>query len=324
MRHYVVLLVLLGLAVHLLLPQIAPLEHSLHLLRSMPTWLVLLAVAAQALSYLGSGYLTCATVGLFGERLGLRRGLVIALAASSVGEVAGGTVSSGAATFGWVRAAGASTEAATLASWLPSLFNTTIQLVFGLIGLTYLVLLHRLAPVVLGTLAGTAALLGIIVLGGAWAALRPKRLHRVATTIARAVAWLRRRRYNAQATERALGRLDEAGRLLRAGGWTRPALGSLMNVGFDLLTIALLFPAAGYPVSPGVLFAGYGVPAMLGKLTLLPGGLGIVEGSMAALYEAVAVPAATTVVVVLLYRVLSFWLPLLLGLGAAAYLQQRK
>ena len=55
--RYIVLLVLLGLAVHLVLPQLTSLEHSLQVIKSLVLWAVALAVVAQVLSYLGSGYL---------------------------------------------------------------------------------------------------------------------------------------------------------------------------------------------------------------------------------------------------------------------------
>ena len=43
-----------------------------------------------------------------------------------------------------------------------------------------------------------------------------------------------------------------------------------------MLTLYLIFFAAGYPVSPAILLTGYGLPLLLGKAPLLPGGVGIV------------------------------------------------
>ena len=50
-------LAVLGVAVHLLLPQITALENSWQVLLKMSLWAVILAFIAQALSYLGSGFL---------------------------------------------------------------------------------------------------------------------------------------------------------------------------------------------------------------------------------------------------------------------------
>jgi uncharacterized protein (TIRG00374 family) len=99
----------------------------------------------------------------------------------------------------------------------------------------------------------------------------------------------------------------------------------VLNVGFDMLTLYFLFVAAGHDVSPGVLLAGYGLPLLLGKMAfVVPGGVGVVEGSMAALYDGLGVPDAITVVVVLGYRLISFWLPSLSGFPIAAYLQESR
>jgi uncharacterized protein (TIRG00374 family) len=88
-----------------------------------------------------------------------------------------------------------------------------------------------------------------------------------------------------------------------------------------MLTLYLVFIAAGHPVSPAVLLAGYGLPLLLGKAPLLPGGVGIVESTMVALYTSLGVPNAVAVVVVLIYRFFSFWLPSLVGFPLVPYLQ---
>jgi uncharacterized protein (TIRG00374 family) len=101
-------------------------------------------------------------------------------------------------------------------------------------------------------------------------------------------------------------------------------LGAIANIGFDMLTLYFLFVAAGYNVSLGILFAGYGLPFILGKMAFLfPGGVGVIEGSMVALYDSLKVPNAVSVVVILGYRLFSFWLPTLLGFAAAAYLSRK-
>jgi glycosyltransferase 2 family protein len=100
-----------------------------------------------------------------------------------------------------------------------------------------------------------------------------------------------------------------------------------MNVAFDMLTLYLLFLAAGEHISLSLLLAGYGLPLLLAKVAFfIPGGVGVVEGGMAALYHVLGIPLATVLAVVLGYRLISFWLPSLAGFPIAAYLQrsQRK
>jgi uncharacterized membrane protein YbhN (UPF0104 family) len=108
-------LLLLGLAVHLLLPQIATLEHSLQIIKGMTWWAVGLAAGAQVVSYLGSGVLLQAVVAMSGDRLSVGRGTLITAASYSIGLVVGGMVGSAAATYRWVHGSGVSAEGALLA-----------------------------------------------------------------------------------------------------------------------------------------------------------------------------------------------------------------
>jgi uncharacterized membrane protein YbhN (UPF0104 family) len=319
--RYLLPLLLLGLAVHLILPQIATLEQSLQVIKRMALWAVALAVVAQVLSYVGSGFLLRAIVSVVGQRLSVVRSMLITTAASSVGLVAGGQVGSAAATYRWTRASGISREGAVLAGWLPSLFNNGALAIIGIFGLLHLLITHELSTLQAIGFGLTLLVLGLIVGMVLWGVYHSSQLTTLAMQVASRWARLRRRPYDPATTEDATGRLFSAWDTLRTGGWRGPALGATLNIVFDMLTLYFLFVAAGHAVSPGVLLAGYGLPLLLGKVTFLPGGVGIVEGTMAALYDGLGVPNGVTVVVILTYRVLSFWLPTLLGFPLVPYLQ---
>jgi len=70
-----------------------------------------------------------------------------------------------------------------------------------------------------------------------------------------------------------------------------------------------------------VLVMGYFV-GMLGNLLPLPGGVGGVEGGMIGAFVAFGQPAGMTLVAVLAYRLVSFWLPTVVG--GPAYLALRR
>jgi uncharacterized protein (TIRG00374 family) len=57
---------------------------------------------------------------------------------------------------------------------------------------------------------------------------------------------------------------------------------------------------------------------------MIPGGVGVIESTMVGFYAGLGVPAPVTVVVVLAYRILSFWLPLLLGFPLIMVLQKKR
>ena len=118
-KRYVVTIVLLGLVVHFVLPQIASLEHSLQVLRGMTWWAVALAVLAQGLSYLSSGFLLQSIANVIEPRVGLGRATLMAMASASLGLVAGGMVGTAAATYRWLCDAQVNPESAALEGWLP-------------------------------------------------------------------------------------------------------------------------------------------------------------------------------------------------------------
>jgi glycosyltransferase 2 family protein len=83
---------------------------------------------------------------------------------------------------------------------------------------------------------------------------------------------------------------------------------------FDVLALAATFLAFGADVPWTALGIAYVVAYSIGTLAPTPGGLGAVEGIMIALFVSFGVPSATAVTVVLVYRVINFWLPIPPGL----------
>ncbi len=90
---------------------------------------------------------------------------------------------------------------------------------------------------------------------------------------------------------------------------------------FDMSALFLLFLAAGIKITLGMLLSGYALPLLLGKIAfILPGGVGVVETSMIAIFSGMGVPPATAVIVVLVFRLLTFWIPTIAGFPIAAFL----
>ncbi|MCD6285977.1 MAG: UPF0104 family protein [Anaerolineae bacterium] len=321
--RYLPVLVITGLAVHLLLPQITALEQSMTVIREMAKWAVALAIAAQVISYLGSAYMLQAVVGITKERITLRRATTISIAAASIGLVAGGMVGNATATYRWMREDGISQQSALLTGWLPSLLSNLLLWVVGLAGVIHLLLVHDLTGAQIIGFSFTAALLMLAAVIVVWGAGHRPQLESLAERLSRRSAEIRRKPYNPNPSRDTTERLFSSWDTLATGGWRRPLLGAVINVGGDMLTLYFFFVAAGHPVSPEVLLAGYGLPLLLGKAAFfLPGGVGIIEGTMTALYTGLAVPYGVIVVVILAYRVTSFWLPTIIGYLLAAHLQR--
>jgi len=314
------LLIVVGAAMYVLLPQLVTIERSTAVVRSLAWWAFLLAVLAQCCCYLAHSYALGAILALFDQRLSLARRIALTMAPYSLSLVWGGQLTSTTASFRWLRQAGVPAEAALVTGVLPALINLLSFLGIATFGLAYLLARRQvsqtliIAMLVPALLVVAGAAIGWWIVGNR--ALVVAAAHRSGSFWAR----LRRRQYNPAATEAVLDSLFDAWNLLLGGGWLKALAGDAMSVVFDLLTLYCVFWAAGYSISPGLLLAGYGLPNLAGKLSILPGGVGVVEGGMAALYAALGVTGSVVVVVILGYRLLSFWIPVALGFVLAVWL----
>jgi uncharacterized protein (TIRG00374 family) len=320
---YMLPAIILGLAAWLLVPQIAALEKSVSVLGVMSVSLVSLAGLAQVISYLGSGYLLKAIADIGKPRLSIVRGALITMAASSIGLVAGGWAGTALATYRWVRKSEADPEQAALAGVLPTLFNNALLAVVAVVGLAYLWLTGQLSSAEEAGEVLFAAFLGLALAALVVGLCRKTLMERLVITAAGRVTRLLRRPYDPDALRQRISNVYRGLSRLGKRRWIQPVLGAAINIGFDMLTLYLLFDAAGQAADPGMLLAGYGLTFLLGKAAFLfPGGVGVMESGMAAIFTNLGIPGSTSVAVILGYRLVSFWIPALLGFAAIGLLQR--
>ncbi len=81
----------------------------------------------------------------------------------------------------------------------------------------------------------------------------------------------------------------------------------------DITCLFVLFLAFGYPITFGPLVAGYAMGILFWVVSITPQGIGIVEGMMTLVFTSLGVPANIATIVSLVFRGLSFWLPMALG-----------
>ncbi len=98
-------------------------------------------------------------------------------------------------------------------------------------------------------------------------------------------------------------------------------LGAIAWWGFDIAVLWACFHAFGAAPPQAVIVMSYFV-GMVGNTLPLPGGIGGVDGGMIGAFSAFGVPVEVSVVSVLAYRGIAFWLPTVPG--AVAYLQLRR
>jgi len=213
---------------------------------------------------------------------------------------------------------------ATLSSLLPSLLNTALITILSIFGLIHLLIVHELTTPQIITfsiiLFLLSALIGVIV----WGSNHQQQFSNAGQNIFDWLAARFHRNVHNDSMSKTIESSFKTWEEIRHNKWQLPLLGAAINVVFDMLTLYLVFIAANHPVTPGVLLTGYGLPLLMGKTAfILPGGVGIIEGTMTALYTGLGVPNGTTVAVVLIYRFLSFWLPTLIGFLLMLFLQRR-
>lgn len=90
---------------------------------------------------------------------------------------------------------------------------------------------------------------------------------------------------------------------------------------FDNAVLWATFHAFGFSPPITVILMGYLI-GQLGGLLPIPGGIGGIDGGLIGTLIVYGVPAAPTVAAVLAYRVILFWLPLLVGAVAFATLRR--
>jgi uncharacterized protein (TIRG00374 family) len=317
------IVLVLGLLVHFVLPRIDTIQEALLTIRTMAPWAIVLAFSMEALSYSANGELLQSIVSLMGERISLRRAIAIEIGAGTVAVVAAGALGFGASIYRWTRNSGLSQRTAMLASWLPSVFDSITLVVFGLLSAIALLVRHELSRTTMVALAIVISVL-LAIIGTIIALLaRNEWLIALSTFAARTIQRVRPSVDDVSFVE-AAQRAAETWHSLKGGGWIRPGLSSVLVLTFDLLCLRYALLAAGQHPHFTVILAGYGVPLLLGRASFIPGGIAVTEVAMAALLTGLGIAGAAAVVAVLVYRLISFWIPSIVGIPIAITLQATK
>jgi uncharacterized membrane protein YbhN (UPF0104 family) len=100
--------------------------------------------------------------------------------------------------------------------------------------------------------------------------------------------------------------------------------GALLLDGAYILCLAACIQALGGSASLASIALVYLTGSALGSAVPTPGGLGAVEAALSAGLTAAGLPGSTAVSAVLLFRTLTFWLPVPVGWGAFNYLERHE
>jgi putative heme transporter len=281
------------------------------------------AVLAEAMSIWMYGYLQHRVLRLGGAIIPMPALMVVSLANDAIANtVPGGAVVSSAYRYRYCRRRGVS---GAVAGWM--VFTVLVAQAIGMCLLLLLGVLVALAG------ATSAADVGVTVVGLAIAALavtvlvRRDVLLRMAGALVRAV-----RRVTGHPRGDVGARIDATLARMREIPLSARSTALVVAIGTgvwfcDFLCLVCAFGAVHAAIPWYGLLLAYGVAQVVGSLPVVPGGLGIVEGSLAVIlvfYGAGRVPAVSAA---LAFRLVSYWLAMGVGwvsFGMIAYHARRR
>jgi uncharacterized protein (TIRG00374 family) len=233
----------------------------------------------------------------------------------------GGPATGAAAQFRLLRSAGIKTATASSGMTAAGVLQLGTTLALPLIALPA-VIVGGPAPKSLLNAAWIGAVFFVVLLLLAVAVIADDR---ILTWIGRAVDAVRRRFHRTVDRPTADALLDERTELKTALGedWRRATLFAVGRAGFDFFTLLAALAAFGSDARPSLVLLAFASALLLGMIPLTPGGLGFVEAGLTGMLTLAGVSAADAVSVALVYRLMSFWLPIPAGLIAALVHQRR-
>jgi uncharacterized membrane protein YbhN (UPF0104 family) len=314
----VVLLCITAVSLYLLAPSLLQVFSSWTQLRTLnPLWIVP-AVLFEAASFASLWAL---------QRVALRTRSWFAVATSQLSANAAGSVIPGggaaaaAVQFGILVQSGvpganvASGLAATWAATTAALFAIPVVGAVAAIGGTA-------APRGLRDVAylgGGAFVLLAIVAAVAFAWNEPLRL--VGRGVRTAAGWVKQGDRFRELPDRLIRQRDQ----IRAAFTEQPLVAFFATIGkwaFDYFALICVLAALGVRPEPALVLLAYGAAQLLSMIPATPGGLGFVEAGLVGLLALAGVNAGDAAVATLGYRLISYWLPLPIGL--VAYLVARR
>ena len=302
---------------YLLLPRLVDTEQTLTLLTHASYVLLLGAVALECLAVLSYANLTRFILKVLDVRLRLRDVLAITLSSLAVSHVlSAGGVGGWVVTYNALRKRGAPHGLIFVAIAAQQFFNYIVLWFFFALALVWLVLARD------ASIAGY--FVGIVLIGlilwltsyGIYLYNHRSRMRRRVTQLAHlANRVMRREVVHERHIDGWLDNLFVGMRRMTThrGSFRKTTLLACGLWLFDMLCLYATFLAFGYRIGFGFLAVGYVVAYAIGTLAPTPGGLGAIEGILIALFVSFGVPSAKAVAVVLVYRLINFWLPIVPG-----------
>jgi len=297
-------------------------EEALHILRH-PSWRWFpLALVFTGVSYLCLSGSFSSINRIFGIRLRRREQMEIGFVAFSLNNLVsvGGLAGYSLRLF-LLRRRGMAGGDIVGASLVHSYANQLMMMSLLPVGLLYILLNHPLGHTRTLELAIAAGLSFLTVVVATFLLLNGPARRRTAGV----VEWLARRVLRRDVST-SIARLDgtitagfDALRR-RPSLMVVPLVLVLLDWAASVLALGACFLALRTPIHPGVLITGFAIGVSVGFLSMLPGGLGAQEGSMAGIYVLLGVGYERALLAAMLFRLIYYVIPFAASLVLYAHL----
>lgn len=325
----IVIILLLGIGIWILIPKLIGLKETLDLLKQVKYWALLLALFSESFFYIGSAILTRAVLSMTGDRLKFTNVIKISVLDSfSVQFLPLGTFGEGAVNYFFLR------EKKVRASHIFLMFiarTIIVYLVFAaiwLIGVAFSPTNHSLGPTALTViwityLTAFAVFFYFISLYFR-KPLLIQRVAKFARILNRIGRILKVGRIPLEKIPDYVQKFYDAAKMLARNRQLQinAALGAVLFWSGDILCLYFSLLGFGYAAHLPIVIFAYAAARILSLISFIPGGLGITEGTLALIFIGFGIPASTALAAVLIFRLISFWLPV--PVGAASFISLRK
>jgi hypothetical protein len=304
--------------VFLLPPVLTGFQQAVETIRDVNPALVLGGFALQVLSLLAYSLLTRTALGSSGSRLSVARVFRIQLSTKALSNIVpGGNAAGSALAYRLLTLSGVSGPDAGFALATAGIGSAVVLNLLLWTGLIVSVPFRGV-----NEFYTIAAVAGIVIM--VFAAVLVLGVMDGSGRAERAVRWLARKlRLDedkfAAVLHQVARRLEELARdrqLLR-----RVVFWALVNWLLDAASLWVFLLAFGVPVSPDALIIAFGLANVLAAIPILPGGLGIMDGTYLTLLIGFGVPRRVAVPAIATYRAAQYLMPI--ALGALAYASLR-
>ena len=298
------------------------------------SWYFILAILAlQILGIINRGAFYHALYDFFGIKDRLKRFITLSLSSYFANLAIPSAGLSGVAIFvSEAEKHGMTKTRSTFVNIFGYLMYYGVFLFILLFGLFYLLFNHQLLPYQITTAAilfGMVLFMILVLVAAIEEATRLKKLFKLVATIANFFMRIIFNRGNvikradvyfaSQDISEGIEHIEKDYKKL----WL-PILHVILIELIEIMILYYLFLAFGYLIYPGILLTTYAISVLFSVISITPNGIGFVEAAMIVVLTSLSVPIELATVVVFSYRLLTYWVPFIIGYFAFKKINQEK